>query len=76
MVGRQAEPPDFIGKTEPAEILHGPRLRGVGLGVEGGIRLLVDQQAAYATTPQLIGQHQAAGAAAGNQDVGLHHGNA
>ncbi len=62
---------DFVGETQAAVMLHGPRLGGVGLRVEGRCRLLVDQHGGDAAPAELIGQHQAARAAADNQDRGF-----
>jgi hypothetical protein len=70
VIGRKAERPHLVGEAEPAEVLHRPRLRGVGLRVERRSRFRVDEQAAHATTAELDRQHQAARPAAGDQDVG------
>ena len=73
VVGRQALGANFAGKTQTAEMLHGARLCGIGLRVEGGARLGVDQQAAHAAAAEFVGQHQPAGTATGDQDVGAKH---
>src|SRR5262245_33255345 len=65
---RQTKRADFLGKPQPAKMLHGPGLGGIGLRVECGGRLLVHQQRPYLAPPQLIGQHQPARAAANDEN--------
>jgi len=69
VIGRQTHAADFMGKAQAPEMLHGARLRGVGLRVEGGAGFGIDQQAAYIAPAQLDGQHQAARAAASDEDI-------
>lgn len=66
MVGRQVERADLVRETEPPAMFHGARLRGIGLRVERGGRLRIDEQAANAAAPELIGEHEAARPAAGD----------
>lgn len=70
VVRGQAGAPDLVGEAEPAEMLHRPRLRRVGLRVEGRSRLLVDQDCGHAAAAKLVGQHQPARTAAHDQHRG------
>ena len=56
-IGGQAERADLLREAEAAEMLHGPRLRRIGLRIEGRARLLIDQNGADAAPAKLIGQH-------------------
>ncbi len=71
VVARQAQGADLVGDADAAEVLHGARLRGVGLRVEGGGGLRVHQQAAYAAQAQFVGEHQPARARARDEHVYL-----
>ena len=70
VVGGQTLLAHPLRKTQAPEVFHRARLRGVGLRVKGGGRPVVHQQAAHTAPAQFYGQHQAAGAAAGDEDVG------
>ena len=82
VIRRQAEPADLVCEAEPPEMLHGPRLGGVGLGAEGIRPVVVEQRHGNAAPPELDGQHQPRRPAAGDDDVrigqarGLRHGSA
>ena len=56
-------------KAQTPEMLHGPRLRGIGLWVEGGAGFDVHQQAADVAPTQLDRQHEAAWPAACDEDI-------
>jgi hypothetical protein len=51
------------------EVFHRARLRRIGLRIQRRTGLGIDQQAAYAAPAELVGQHQAAGSTAGDQDI-------
>ena len=69
VVGRQAQRADLRRDADAPEVLHGARLRGVGLRVEGGGGFGIDHQARYIAQAQLVGQHQPAGAGTGNEHI-------
>jgi hypothetical protein len=71
MVRRQPERPDLVGESQPAKVLHGARLRRIRLRIEGRSELLVHQQASDATPPELVGEHEPAWTAAGDQNLGF-----
>ena len=71
MVGRQAKRAHPMREAQSPEMLHRARLRCIGLRIERGAGLAVDQQAADAAPPEFVGQHQAAGAATRDQHVDL-----
>ena len=56
--GRQAEGSHLIGKTEPAEVLHGARLCSIGLRVKGRGRFLVDEQDTDTAPSKFVREHQ------------------
>jgi hypothetical protein len=55
-------------------MLHGPCLGGIGLGVEGGGGLHVQEQTRNAFAAKFTGQNQAAWAPSSNDDVIFCHG--
>ncbi len=74
MVGRQALGPHLLREAVAAEVLHRPRLRGIGLRIERGARLGIDEEGADAASPQFVREHQPARTAAGDEDVNFHDG--
>lgn len=68
VIGRKPQRSNFMGKAQPTEVLHRAGLRRIGLRVERSARLCIDQEAGYAATAEFVGQHQAAWAAAGDQN--------
>lgn len=68
-IGRQPERPDLVGEAQAPEMLHGARLRRIGLRIERSGRLLVDQNGGDTAASQLVGEHEPAGASADDQDV-------
>ena len=69
MVRGQAMRAHLVGEAVATEVLHRPRLRRIGLGVERGAGLGIDQQAADAAAAEFVGEHQPARSAAGDEDV-------
>ena len=68
MVGRQTLSTYLLCKAVAPVVLHGAGLGGIGLRVEGGAGFAVHNQAANAAAAQLVGQHEAAGPAASDQN--------
>ena len=58
------------GEAEAPEVLHGARLCGIRRRVADGSRVLVDEHHGDAAAPELDGEHEPAGAAAGNEHIG------
>ena len=73
VVRRQAQRANFLHEAQSPVVLHGARLRGVGLRVESRRGFGVDQQAVDAARAELVGQHQATGAAADDENLGVNH---
>ena len=71
VIGRQAQGPDLVCKTQPAVMLHGTRLGRIGLGIESGRRFGIDQKTRDAPWPQFVGQHQSTGASTHNENFGF-----
>ncbi len=69
-VGRQAQRAHLVGEPQAPEMLHGARLGGVRLDVARGPGLRVDQQRPHAAPAELVCEHQAERAAAGDEDRG------
>src|SRR5207249_12120646 len=69
-VGGHAERADLVGEAEAPVVLHGARLGGVRLRIERGAGLLVEDEDAYAGPAELVREHQPAGAAADDHDLG------
>ena len=72
VVARQAHGADLLRDADAPEVLHGARLRGIGLRVEGRGGLRVHHQAADAAQAQFVGEHEAAGAGARDEHVHGH----
>jgi len=70
-IGRHAERTDLVGESQPPVELHGARLGRVRLRVERRARLLIDEHDADAAAAEFVGEHQAAGAAPDDDDLGL-----
>jgi hypothetical protein len=63
-ISGQAQRSYFMREAKAPKVLHCPSLRRIGLRIEGGARLLIDQNGTDATATELIRQHQPARAAA------------
>ena len=58
-------------KAQAPKVLHGSRLRGIGLRVEGSAGFGIDQKTAYISSPQLVGQHETKWSTTRNQNIGF-----
>jgi hypothetical protein len=53
-ISGQAQRSYFVREAKAPKVLHCPRLRRIGLRIEGGAWLLIDQNGAHATPTEFI----------------------
>src|SRR5215475_180749 len=66
-ISGQAQRSYFVREAKSPKVLHCPSLRRIGLRIEGGAWLLIDQNGPDLTPTQFIRQHQPAGATADDE---------
>ena len=71
MIRRQAQGTNLVSKSQPTKMLHRTGLSCIGLRVEGGTRLGINQKAGDSTATQLDRQHQTTWTTSRDQNVSL-----